>query len=375
MGPGFISVLLGKGDGTFLPQTQYTTANGSDALIAADFNHDGKLDLAVADVSYFSPPSNMEILLGNGDGTFQSPVGYAVGISPVALVAGDVNGDGVPDLIVSNQAFGGSNTTLSVFLGNGDGTFQPQLVYATAYEPYGLVLADFNGDGRLDVGVASYNDGSLNDLVVYLQTTVTVAPATLTFATQVAGTASPLQYVTLTNLGMTSLSISKIGVTGTEAKEFFDQSMCGSTLRGGQGCKVGVGFKPRSRGVQIASLTITDSAPGSPQTVSLSGTGTLISLSPSSVDFGRQAVNTTSPPQSVTVTNVGKVALRLLLVSIPDAQFVQTNNCGNSLDGGASCTVSITFTPASKGPHHTVLRIHDNGGGSPQAIPLSGTGT
>ena len=91
------------------------------------------------------------MLLGNGDGTFQPQVTYAVGSSPIALVAGDFNGDGRTDLAVANA---GSND-VSVLLGNGDGTFQTQVTYAVGSDPDALVAGDFNGDGRTDLAVAN----------------------------------------------------------------------------------------------------------------------------------------------------------------------------------------------------------------------------
>ena len=115
--------------------------------MAGDFNGDGRPDLAVA--NYGS--NDVSVLLGNGDGTFQPQVTYAVGSSPVALVAGDFNGDGRPDLAVANY---GAND-VSVLLGNGDGTFQPQVTYAVGSSPTALVAGDFNGDGRTDLAVAN----------------------------------------------------------------------------------------------------------------------------------------------------------------------------------------------------------------------------
>ena len=121
-GSNDVSVLLGNGDGTFQPQVTYAVGTGHDALVAGDFTGDGRTDLAVA--NYGS--NDVSVLLGNGDGTFRNQVTYAVGTGPDALVAGDFTGDGRTDLAVANY---GSND-VSVLLGNGDGTFQPQVTYA-----------------------------------------------------------------------------------------------------------------------------------------------------------------------------------------------------------------------------------------------------
>ena len=156
-GSNDVSVLLGNGDGTFQTQVTYAVGTGPDAIVAGDFNGDGRTDLAVA--NYGS--NDVSVLLGNGDGTFQPQVTYAVGTEPDALVAGDFNGDGRTDLAVANY---GSND-VSVLLGNGDGTFQPQVTYAVGTGPVALVAGDFNGDGRTDLAVANYGS---NDVSVLL---------------------------------------------------------------------------------------------------------------------------------------------------------------------------------------------------------------
>ena len=147
-----VSILLGNGDGTF--QNQVTYAVGSDpvALVTGDFNGDGRTDLAVAN----SDDNDVSILLGNGDGTFQNQVTYAVGSCPDALVTGDFNGDGRTDLAVANS---GSND-VSILLGNGDGTFTDPGQFATTPHSTPLV-ADVNGDGTDDVLVV---DGAGNIL-------------------------------------------------------------------------------------------------------------------------------------------------------------------------------------------------------------------
>ncbi|MBI2479974.1 MAG: VCBS repeat-containing protein [Planctomycetia bacterium] len=102
-------------------------------------NTDGKIDVVV--VNYTS--SNVSILLGNGDGSFQAAVNYATGSGPVAVALGDFNADGKADLALPNQ---GSHT-LSILLGNGDGTFQAAVNYAAAGLPYSVTAGDVNGDG------------------------------------------------------------------------------------------------------------------------------------------------------------------------------------------------------------------------------------
>src|ERR1700746_61854 len=126
---GSVSILLGKPDGRFQAAGDYPTASGSLPRfgIAGDFNGDGIPDIAVANLG----SNSISILLGNGDGSFQPHVDYVVGNGPLSIVAGDFNGDGKVDLAVANS---GSNS-ISVLLGNGDGTFQTHVDFATNFAP------------------------------------------------------------------------------------------------------------------------------------------------------------------------------------------------------------------------------------------------
>ncbi len=141
-----VNVLLGNGDGTFQDPLTVATGAGPTAVTVADVNGDGNPDLITAD----SDGNTVSVLLGNGDGSFQPPLTYAVGSSPASVIVDDFNGDGIPDLAVANAR----SDTVSVLLGNGDGTFQPPLTYAVGVSPALLVAGDFNGDGYPDLAVA-----------------------------------------------------------------------------------------------------------------------------------------------------------------------------------------------------------------------------
>jgi len=163
---GVVSVLLGNGDGTFRPAATFSSgAYNASSVAVADVNGDGKPDLIVSNQCMASGdcssggPGEISVFLGNGDGTFQTPATYnSGGDFAYAIAVADVNGDGKPDLVVSNSISG----TVGVLLGNGNGTFQNAVTYASGGvnpAPGPLVIADVNGDGKLDLVVANSCQG------------------------------------------------------------------------------------------------------------------------------------------------------------------------------------------------------------------------
>jgi large repetitive protein len=169
---GIIGVLLGNGDGTF--QAPVLIAGGGRPLAVGDYNGDGKLDIASVDGIATLDSSgqylgHLYIYLGNGDGTFQAPIAYATVTTEGAglgfLAAGDFNSDGKLDLALTNYPLG----TVSVYLGNGDGTFQPPVDYPTCSYPMHVVARDFAGQGKLDLAMTcAFSWGGLSALVTLL---------------------------------------------------------------------------------------------------------------------------------------------------------------------------------------------------------------
>jgi hypothetical protein len=204
----------------------------------------------------------------------------------------------------------------------------------------------------------------------------------LTFANQTVGTTSATQFSTLTNSGTTTITISSITPSGDFA--LAGLGTCGTSLAAGVSCTTSVSFKPTATGTRTGSVTITDSATGSPQKIALSGSGVssgtgtpVLSLSPTSLAFGNQTVGTTSAAKVVTLSNTGTAALSITSIAVAGTNigdFTQTHTCGASLAAGAKCTISVTFKPAATGARSARVSVTDNASGSPQAVALSGSG-
>jgi probable HAF family extracellular repeat protein len=201
----------------------------------------------------------------------------------------------------------------------------------------------------------------------------TLAPTSLTFATQPLGTTSSAETVTLSNSGTATFNITSISFTGADPGDFAQTNTCGSSVAAGASCTISVTFTPEAINTRTASLSVSDDAPGSPQTVSLSGTGTEVKLVPSSLLFiCEQRHNCPPPAGTVTLTNVGSTTLGITTVRITGS-FYQTNTCENSsLGSGDSCTITVTFTGSECFLSKGAVSISDNGGASPQQVILSG---
>ncbi len=416
-----VSVLMGNGDGTFQPAVNYPTFPYPASVGVGDFNGDGKLDLAVA-----GGTGSVAVLLGNGDGTFQAAANYAVSINPVIVIVGDFNGDGKLDLAVSDgysavgvlpgngdgtfqlpPVYTSSNVQIrsagdfngdgkldlvgldpisnavSVLLGNGDGTFQGAANFAVGLNPSSVAVGDFNGDGQPDLAVANEwgnntvpvnpDSGTVSVLLNTTKSAARVSPASLTFADQLVGTTSSAQEVTLTNSGGALLAIASIGTD----LDFAETNTCGRTLAVGSQCTISVTFNPGGVGNRGGTLTVNDSAPDSPETVALSGTGAAPSATlPVGVTFPAQPVGTTSIAGGMPLSNLGTAALHISSIGI-GGDFSQSNNCGSSVPAGGSCTINVFFKPTATGTRQGTLTVIDDSNGisgSTQRATLNGTG-
>ncbi|MGD0402284.1 MAG: choice-of-anchor D domain-containing protein [Candidatus Acidiferrales bacterium] len=216
-----------------------------------------------------------------------------------------------------------------------------------------------------------------------------ISPTALVFAAQAVGSTSGSQTVTVANQGSGALNISAIGITGSGASSFgivpAGSNPCpssGTLASGGASCTVTINFAPLSSGAKSATLSFSDNASGSPQTISLTGTAVApaITLSAASLTFGAQPAGTASAAQNVTLSNSGTTSLGISGIVLNGANptdFIETNNCPQSLGVSASCLITVKFDPAASGPASRTasVSVSDNAPQSPQTIALSGTVT
>jgi hypothetical protein len=233
----------------------------------------------------------------------------------------------------------------------------------------------------MDNNDASPPTVSLSGVGTVAASTLSINPASLSFGTLNVGSSSPAQTVTLQNGGSGAVSISSIGIGGTDPADFaISANLCGTTLAASASCTVSVTFTPTAVGTRSAALTFTDNGANSPQTLALSGTGGVAtaSVSPASLSFPATTIGTTAGPQTVTLINGGAVSLSITSIAISGASAadfaIAANACGTTLAASASCTVGITFKPVAAGARTATLVFTDSAGSSAQTVALSGTG-
>jgi hypothetical protein len=203
---------------------------------------------------------------------------------------------------------------------------------------------------------------------------VTLSTTALNFGNQAVGVQSPGQTVTVTNNQSVALNISSISTGGGV---FTQTNTCQQPLNADGGtCTITVYFTPATQGITYTgTLTITDNASNSPQTVSLSGTGATaaITLTPSALTFASQVLNTTSNSQTITVSNPSPVSFTVNSVAA-SGDYSQTNTCTGVTITTQTCTITVTFTPTVTGSISGAVTVSDTVTGSPQVVALTGTG-
>ena len=205
-------------------------------------------------------------------------------------------------------------------------------------------------------------------------------PSPASFGSITVGITSPTQVFSLVNIGNQTLAINSISVAGTNASSFSQTNTCLATLAPNANCSVSIDFSPQSVGALTANLQVADNAPGSPQTLTLNGTGVApvpgITFSPPVPSFPTTTQGTSSPAQTLTVINSGTASLHVASASLSGpnpSDFSFTNNCTAPVAPSANCTISLVFSPIAPGQRTATLQISDDAPGSPQSVTLSAT--
>jgi hypothetical protein len=424
-GSGTVSIFLGNGDGTFQPKVDYATVTSPFQVITADLRGDGILDLAVV------ASGEISVLLGNGDGTFQPQVDYPG--YPICgdctwvggmIVAADFNGDGKLDLAAGysecnlpgkrgpRSLFESCEYYTSVFLGNGDGTFQPYIDISSAPNGTTLAAGDFNNDGKIDLASALFNPLGVNQAV-----TVALGNGDGTFTTSYSG-GDPengnnvLPFVAAAdfngdgNLDFIACNEGNSSVLfgngdGTFQTPGVTAGGCGAAALGdfhgngfldlatqfelftGNGTgefSQGQNFPFGQNPVWVAAADFNGDgkldvvvANYSDNTIWVDLQSGNAVLSPASLSLSSY-IGVPSVPQTVTLSNSAGAALAISGIAV-SADFSQTNNCpvGGNLAPKSSCTIKVTFTPTASQTVQGTLSITDDGSGSPQTVALTGT--
>jgi hypothetical protein len=412
---GQVAVMLGRGDGTFEPAVYYTIDSSLESVAwvaASDFRGDGNVDLAVAD----RLGQNISILLGNGDGTFQSPVQYPTTQFPTFVAVGDFNNDGKPDLIVADGQY------VSVLLGNGDGTFQPPKDNSI-FSPAGLIplaVGNFNHDGNLDAAVLGLGslqlgillgngDGTFREGTKYavggFSNSIIVGDFNGDHKPDLAvtnGTGNQI-YILLGKGDGTFQSEPPFFANGPGAINTADVNGDGKLdllfiaslpnnpnqftvmLGNGDGTfqapvyypsfvmatNIGVGDFNGDHKPDVAIADWDGNAVGV-----LLNTG-VVSFSPTTpLSFNPQLVGTTSTPLMVKLTNTGATTLTITSISVHKPFLLGSKTtCGTSVAPGAKCTLSVVFEPTVMGFKTGLLVLNDSASNKSQVIELSATGT
>src|SRR5712671_2883040 len=361
-----VSILLGNGAGAFTTKSTPAVGSGANWIAVGDFDGDGILDIAVANVGS-TGAGGVSILLGNGDGTFTLRSSLSTGSGPFALTTGDFNADGKLDLAVTNEV----GSTVSVLLGDGLGGFGAQTTFPVGGSgaPIGLIAADFNGDGHLDLAAVN-----LGDVAILLGSgtgafTLHANPGGTGTSDLIAGVVGDYNGDGILDLVVSDRNAGKAFLFPGTGSGNFGAALTFTTAAGAFG--VATGDFNGDGGLDLAV------ANGSANNVSIFLQLLPVELNPSSLTFGVQAVSTPSSSQAVTVKNNTGGTLNFSGISFTgtnSGDFSQTNTCGASIGNGSTCTIDVTFTPSASGSRLATLTVQDNGSNSPQTLAVSGIG-
>ena len=419
-GSAYLSIFLGKGDGTFQPPMTAVVGNARDIAVG-DLNKDGKLDLVVSGSNTTSTPyGDVKVLLGKGDGTFQAPVSYPSGGDCTGGLAVADLGNGSPDVVVVNRGCYSAGS-VAVLLGKGDGTLGAATTYPVAMGPTSVAIADFRHNGKLDLAVTNANSGTVSILLgngdgtfqQALNYNAGFGPVGITIG-DFNGDGKPdiavtnQQYTTFTvllNRGdgtflpPTSYGGANYGGGTSIVNEDFDNDrtldlavsdgLGNAMIWLGKGDGTFTAAGSYRSGINSRGMLVTDingdhhpdlvvANAGSQDIGVLLGATRSVLVQPTSITFPDQFAKTVGPVQTVTLTTGGTADLRLATADIkgPDARdFAKVGDTcsGAAVPSGGSCTVSIRFAPTTVGSKVASLQVTDDATGGPQLVSLNGT--
>ena len=330
-----------------------STSSGSFTTVNEIEGYSGESDVLLVEIDATASSQLFATYLG-GSGNDQSTAGgIAVDGSGNIYAAGITNSTDFP---VTPSAF---QTLLN---GNGDGP-QPGIRGKASIDRMRPADSDAAGPNT-DAFIVEISSAS--------SPAFTSSPASLQYTNQAVGSSSQPQSVLLRNMGSVPLSISSIVTTG----DFTETDNCGGSVPAAGSCTFSVTFTPSASGSRIGSIAIDDNAAGSPNSISLTGTGlgAYVALAPASLTFTGIPVQSTSAAQTLTVSNTGNTSLLINSIQVT-GDYAETNNCGASVAAQSTCTVNITFTPTQTGTRTGTVTINDSAVGGPQTVSLSGAGS
>jgi hypothetical protein len=355
LNPSSVSVYLGNGNGTFRAPISSDTTEGSYFVTTGDFNNDGKLDIAVIDPPYVS------VLLGNGNGRFKAPSDNASFEGGIWLAIGDFNNDHNLDVVATAEY--GASYKLGVLLGDGNGTLQDAIVTPLEYVPATVEAGDLNGDGNLDA-ILGYD---LSGIAVLLGNGNGTFQPTVNYDTTGLGN-DELAISNLERDGKLDLVVSSSRGKSTGVDVFWGNG--DGTLQPAQffsaGPDTGLLVVGDLNGDGLPDIALANGEVG---TITMLNTG-VVSFSPTTA-----ALTFTTPgEQTLKLTNKGTKTLSISSITASGVAFKVRDTCGKSVAAGASCNISVLFSPPRDGTYTGLITLLDSASSKPQFIELSGSG-